>query len=100
MPKIKRNSDARQFVISRTEFTTPRYFSRQMRGMNGGQFYAVFSYGLHFPLWVYDYESAQWIVNSDKYSHTTSRQRNFLAPQNPNATFPATTQELRNILAL
>ena len=37
-----------------------------------GDRYAVFSYGHHWPLVIFD-RDAGWFYNSDKYSNTTSR---------------------------
>lgn len=34
--------------------------------------YVVFSYGQHFPMYVYDRETELWFANKDKYSPTTS----------------------------
>jgi len=34
--------------------------------------YVVYSYGYHFPMYVYDFETGLWLGNSDKYSRTTS----------------------------
>lgn len=34
--------------------------------------YVVFSYGSHWPLWVYCPQSEQWYENVSKYSQTTS----------------------------
>lgn len=39
-----------------------------------GEFYAVFSYGEHFPVAIRRRSVAEpWLVNKDKYSPTTSR---------------------------
>jgi hypothetical protein len=40
-----------------------------------GSVYAVYSYGRHFPLWVYDPETEQWFGNADRYSVSTSKHR-------------------------
>jgi len=45
-------------------------------------YYVVFSYGLHWPLFVYDYSKDQWYGNSDKYSVTTSKHYSKLNPGN------------------
>ena len=42
--------------------------------------YAVYSYGFHFPMYVYDTASKQWFGNHDKYSNTTSRHQNCAQP--------------------
>ena len=42
--------------------------------------YVVFSYGPHWPLFVYDYRTHTWFENKDKYSVTTSRHRSVAHP--------------------
>lgn len=37
--------------------------------------YTIYSYGLHYPLYVYDYEACQWYGNKDGSSQTTNRHR-------------------------
>ena len=43
-------------------------------------YYIVFSYGMHWPLFIYDHNKRQWYSNSDKYSVTTSKHYNKLNP--------------------
>lgn len=38
-----------------------------------GHLYAVYSYGPHFPMYVFDKDAQMWFGNSSKYSATTSR---------------------------
>lgn len=45
-------------------------------------FYTVYSYGYHFPMYVYDYAIGEWIGNQDKYSTTTSRHQSKCRPNN------------------
>lgn len=42
--------------------------------------YAVFSYGMHFPMYVYDYETDKWFGNSDKFSKTTTKHMWYAKP--------------------
>ncbi len=42
--------------------------------------YVVYSYGNHFPLYVYDVQTQQWYGNKDKYSPTTSRHQTQARP--------------------
>lgn len=35
--------------------------------------YTVYSYGTHYPMYVYDYEACQWYGNADKSTPTTNR---------------------------
>ena len=43
--------------------------------------YVVYSYGEHWPLFVYDKRSGEWLENSDKYSPTTSKHRTQAHPR-------------------
>ena len=43
--------------------------------------FVVFSYGPHFPLFVYDNKSGLWFENQDKYSATTTQHRTYAHPK-------------------
>ena len=42
--------------------------------------YTVFSYGSHYPMYVYDYEACQWYGNKDKSTNTTNRHKKKFEP--------------------
>lgn len=42
--------------------------------------YVVFSYGYHYPMYVYDYEACQWYGNADKSTPTTQRHKTRFEP--------------------
>jgi len=42
--------------------------------------YVVFSYGYHYPMYVYDYEACQWYGNADKSTQTTQRHKKRFEP--------------------
>lgn len=42
--------------------------------------YVIYSYGQHFPMYVYDSETEQWYGNYDKYSRTTSTHQSKYRP--------------------
>jgi hypothetical protein len=46
----------------------------------GNGLYVSYSYGTHFPMYVYDYQAGKWIGNKDKYSRTTSRHQSLCRP--------------------
>ena len=58
-------------------------------------YYVVFSYGLHWPLFIYDYNKRQWYGNSDKYSVTTSRHYGKL---NPGNVLPLPCEEMKRLV--
>lgn len=45
--------------------------------------YVVYSYGYHFPMYVYDREHGRWLANKDKYSRTTSKHQSQACPSDP-----------------
>ena len=45
-----------------------------------GSLYVVYSYGEHFPMWVYDGHLNLWFGNSDRYSVTTSKHQTQTRP--------------------
>jgi len=47
----------------------------------GGMRYVVYSYGKHWPLFVWDDETQRWYGNSDKHSVTTSKHRTYAHPR-------------------
>jgi hypothetical protein len=42
--------------------------------------YTVYSYGSHYPMYVYDYEACQWYGNEDKSTPTTQRHKTRFEP--------------------
>lgn len=57
--------------------------------------YIVFSYGKHWPLFIYDKSVEQWFGNEDKYSHTTSTHFSMLHPGVDNMTMLGVEDMLR-----
>ena len=55
--------------------------------------FAIYSYGFHFPMYVYDEDSQQWLGNSDKYSRTTSSHQSKYRPSEVAKWFDTTTLE-------
>ena len=60
-------------------------------------YYVVFSYGLHWPLFIYDYKKKQWYGNSDRYSVTTSRHYGKL---NPGNVLPLPCEEMKKLVGV
>ena len=56
--------------------------------------YVVYSYGEHFPLFVY--HNGKWYENSDNYSVTTSKHRTQSHPHTD--TIKLTTTELKDMI--
>lgn len=71
------NRDSKHFVARREIFKANNIFSENYND----RFYVVYSYGYHFPLWVYDRKELQWYGNSDRYSVTTSKHKSQSRPE-------------------
>ena len=67
------NKDARYYVNNRDVFRGSNCFSERY-----GETYAVFSYGYHWPMFIW--KDCQWYENKDKYSLSTSKQQSQLRP--------------------
>jgi len=50
------------------------------RAASNGQVYVVYSYGGHFPMYVYDEQVQKWFGHTKKYSKTTSRHQAICQP--------------------
>jgi len=56
-------------------------FANEVPNSNEGQdLYVVYSYGEHFPIYVYDFQCEMWFGNDDKYSPTTTNHQNLAEP--------------------
>jgi len=87
MPKIIPNNKARAYVQRKEHFDGVHIYARwstKESDSKGGRskqtIYTVYSYGHHFPMFVYDADTNVWVENSTKYSATTSKQRTQLHP--------------------
>lgn len=95
MAKIA-NRDVRNHVMRKEVFETNNetIFSKRVHS-SMVDVYVVYSYGYHFPMYVYDYNSGEWYGNSDKYSRTTSSHQGYARP--PNVSHWYETDTLRRI---
>lgn len=76
-PKRPDNRDMRPLVQSRTLFENHNrtVFSRIVADR-----YVVYSYGEHFPMFVWEPAGNRWFGNHDRYSPTTNRHKTLCAP--------------------
>lgn len=79
------NSKARGYVASRKPFIGSNLFGKwscptNAEDMERDCVYVVYSYGTHFPLWVWDGNVKQWFGNHDRYSKTTTKHRGQTQP--------------------
>lgn len=77
MTKRVANADARRYVQNREEFKGSNTCA-EWRGHILPNRYVVYSYGEHWPLFIY--QDGKWYENADKYSRTTSKHHGQLHP--------------------
>lgn len=93
-PKCK-NNDMYKFV----NLHAPFYNNNETAfGVHDRHLYVVYSYGYHFPMYVYDSQARQWFGNSEKYSSTTTRHQGGARPTNVDVTYVDTAM-LKRIIA-
>lgn len=91
---ILANNQVREFVNDRrpfknnngTMFTTYRH-----------DLYVVYSYGEHYPMYVYDCIAKQWFGNDSKSSRTTQRHKTQARPDDRDV-YGVTTDYLRALI--
>jgi hypothetical protein len=79
-----RNSDMHKYTSGCQTFQNN---NETAWGEHKGDLYIVYSYGYHFPMYIYDYKTQEWYGNEDKYSSTTSRHQSQARPRNVNITY-------------
>lgn len=66
------NSKCRNYVVARLPFKGSNLWGEWVKPLaHDKQQYVVYSYGQHFPAYVY--AEGMWFENEDKYSRTTAR---------------------------
>ena len=75
------NNKARDYVEKLEEFQGSNTFGKwHSWGESAKKLFVVYSYGHHFPMYVYDDQENKWIGNKDKYSRSTTRHQSQLRP--------------------
>jgi hypothetical protein len=80
MPRLT-NAQVRDAVNERRHFMNNNqtlYSASNWR--DDGDLYIVYSYGTHYPVYVYDNIARQWFGNNDKSSPTTERHKTQARP--------------------
>tara|TARA_Y100001951_G_C11288607_1_gene270538 strand:- start:2009 stop:2311 length:303 start_codon:yes stop_codon:yes gene_type:complete len=96
MVKIS-NYKCSELVSQKVEFNANNVFARSYTDKNSNcVLYVVYSYGEHFPMYVYDFKSNQWLENGNKYSVSTSKQQTQARPTTD--TIKKDTNELKQII--
>lgn len=98
-PNRVANKDARMQVERLNEFEGSSMYARWLYNRdNGAGVYVVYSYGQHFPMYVYDMQTDMWIANTDKYSRTTSKHQSQARPSRIGKEMD--TEELRKLVSV
>jgi len=80
MPIVKiANKDARKYVQNRIAFDGSNLFARYATD----NLYVVYSYGFHFPMYIWDNTCGIWLRNITEKSASTARQYNECCPDLP-----------------
>ena len=92
MKKIS-NIKASEYTSQQIEFKGSNTFGEWKNDC-----YTVYSYGYHFPMYVF--KGGKWYENSNKYSQTTSKQQTQLRPYLLNGTsfILKNTDELKELI--
>ena len=83
------NKNCRSLVERKVEFVANNIFSTWEKAT-----YVVYSYGKHFPMYVY--KDGNFYENSDKYSVSTSKHQTQARPSFE--TLKRNTEELKNLI--
>ena len=78
MTKRVNNSDMWRYTTDRQEF---KNHNETAWGEWRDNLYIVYSYGQHFPMYVYDEQADRWYGNRDKFSRTTTRHQTNSQPE-------------------
>lgn len=92
------NGKCRTHVQNRDVFKANNIFSEYSNALNGEAMYTVYSYGYHFPMFVYHLLTDTWFENSNRYSVSTSKHRSQAHPLCQ--TIKVNTHQLEKLLAL
>jgi hypothetical protein len=78
MTTYSSNKQAGQHVTNKEPFKGSNTWGEWIKDL-----YVVYSYGRHFPMYVWDEKLGMWFGNEDKYSRSTTRQQGQLRPSAP-----------------
>ena len=86
------NTKVKSYINNLTEFDANNIFARCE-----GPLYIVYSYGLHFPMYIYNKQNNIWVGNSNSYSRTTTKHKTQARPAQ-DITFYESTSNLLKII--
>jgi len=74
------NKNASQYVDELKVFEGSNTFAENKVSFDDEGLYVVYSYGYHFPMYIYDRQAGIWIGSNDSYSSSTSRHQSQCRP--------------------
>ena len=80
MAKRIANKNARQYVNELKSFKGSNIFAENRISFDSEELYVVYSYGYHFPMYIYDRQAGIWVGSNDKYSSSTTRHQSQCRP--------------------
>lgn len=95
-PKRIANRDMGEYVSARKPFVNNNDSAYARRE---GNLYVAYSWGNHFPMYIYDSIANMWFGNSDKYSRSTSKHQTYARPSSDDITW-SDTDYLKSILLM
>ena len=81
MTTYSSNKQADTYTTNREPFKGSNTWGEWIGCSNSKGLYIVYSYGHHFPIYVWDEELGMWFGNADKYSRSTTRHQAQLRPR-------------------
>ena len=91
------NKNARQYVNELEEFEGNNTFA-ELKVQYDDKLYVVFSYGYHFPMYIYDYQAGIWIGSNDRYSVSTTRHQSQCRPSEKIHCWLDTTEQMKEYI--
>jgi hypothetical protein len=92
------NKNARQYVDELKVFEGSNTFAENKVSFDDENLYVVYSYGYHFPMYIYDRQAGIWVGSNDSYSVSTSRQQSQCRPSEPIECWLNTAEEMKEYI--
>ena len=93
------NKNARQYVDELKVFEGSNTFATwESNPYDNEDLYVVYSYGYHFPMYIYDRQAGIWVGSRDKYSVSTTRHQSQCAPSEKIHCWLDTTEQMKEYI--
>ena len=94
------NKNASQYVDELKVFEGSNTFAEHTATLspNKKNLYVVYSYGYHFPMYIYDYQAGIWVGSNDRYSMSTSKHQSLCRPSAEIRCWLDTAEEMKEYI--